>query len=192
RSTLGSISEACAFVITAIAMGLCIFSERWGKAIPVTAIIFSGLSLCWLILGAIIDIILSRRLPAVLTQQPRQSPHLEFFVKWIALLGAYITFWTLYGITIALIAQTTTSLTEVQTVIACAALAWVAGFIVVIVPGGLGVREITLASLLNLTIGLPPLRGKLTAVVFRAIVVLAEILWLLIGLLFHRLPKHKV
>ncbi|MEM3553507.1 MAG: lysylphosphatidylglycerol synthase domain-containing protein [Candidatus Hadarchaeum sp.] len=189
-STLGSIIEACAFVITAIAMGLCIFSERWGKAVLV--IIFSGLALCWLILGAIIDIILGRRLPAMFTQHPRRFSHLEFLLKWMALLGTYITFWTLYGITVALIAQTTTSLAEVQIAIACAALAWVAGFIVVIIPGGLGVREITLASLLNLTIGLPLLDGRLIAVVFRAIVILAEMLWLLIGLLFHSLSKYKV
>lgn len=188
-STLGSIIEAIAFVMTAVAIGLCLLSERLGKVAPI--MIFISLVLCWLILGAIITIILSKRLPGIFAQQPVRFLNSGFLLKWLTLLGTYIAFWILYGATVALIAQTATPPYKAQTIIACAALAWVTGFVVFIIPGGLGVREITLANLLNFTIGLPLSMGRLVAVAFRATIILAEIFWLLIGLLFRYLPKYR-
>lgn len=188
-STLGSIIEAIAFVITAVAISLCVLGEKLGKVTPI--MIFISLVLCWLLLGAIITIILSKRLSGISAQQPVRFVHLGFLLKWLTILGAYIAFWILYGATVALIAQTDTPLYRAQTTIACAALAWVAGFVVIIIPGGLGVREMTLANLLNSTIGLPLSMGRLVAVAFRVTTILAEIFWLLIGLLFRYLPKYR-
>lgn len=183
-SFLGSIIEAVAFVITAIGVGFCMLGMELDRVI--LAAILAALILGWLSLGIITRMILyNRGVIGTLTQKPTRISQLQFLLKWTALLAPYVVFWMLYGTAFALLARTTSSFLELQVTIACTALAWVVGFVTIIIPGGLGIREVTLASLLRLTLGLPLLEGRLAVIAFRATNMFAEIFWLLIGLLLR-------
>ncbi|HPO59070.1 MAG TPA: hypothetical protein PLV53_09520, partial [Anaerolineaceae bacterium] len=66
-------------------------------------------------------------------------------------------------------------------------LAWTAGFLILLVPGGLGVRELALSGLLVSLFGLTPAAGALAAILTRLIYSLAEAGWILYGLAASRL-----
>ncbi len=64
------------------------------------------------------------------------------------------------------------------------ALAWAVGFLVVIVPGGLGVREGALVVILRDTLGTPA--ATLLAVVSRLVVTVADLTWAAVAVLGRR------
>jgi len=56
---------------------------------------------------------------------------------------------------------------------------WLIGFLVFILPSGLGLRELTLSSLLILNFGLTFEEASVVSVLFRLVVTLAEVLWII-------------
>ena len=193
-STLGSITEAVAFFITALIIvaifGVNIVIEKSTLMVSVAALII--IIFCLLILGSVVGTALngtSRKRKQ--RQQHACVPKLKIALNWLPLLLPYTVFWILYGITVAVIAQIISPLDRLATTVACAALAWVVGFIVVIIPSGLGIREMTLATLLSITIGLPPVQSNLVAVIFRMVNIFAEFVCLLIGLLVYALCRYR-
>lgn len=68
---------------------------------------------------------------------------------------------------------------------------WVLGFIVVILPGGLGVREVSLAKLLALYVGLPLQKANLIAVFARFEIVLAELTLLCVGIFSFKVLRRS-
>jgi uncharacterized membrane protein YbhN (UPF0104 family) len=64
-------------------------------------------------------------------------------------------------------------------------MAWLAGFLFVIVPAGLGVRESTMEVLLANATGMATWQGGLIAVVSRFVLIVAELVWLTVGLALH-------
>jgi hypothetical protein len=188
-SILGSIVEAAALVITAFIVGVGIVAKANETLLLKVEVIAWVLAFfCWLILGSVIKSILMREEKQ--SQQFIWASNLGSILRWFSLLIPYIIFWILYGFTVAIIAQTVMLFDKLAITIACAAAAWVVGFIVVIIPSGLGIREITLAYLLHLTIGLPVAQGRWVAVIFRVVNISAELIWLLIGLLIYFLDMH--
>ncbi|MBL8057064.1 MAG: flippase-like domain-containing protein [Anaerolineales bacterium] len=107
-------------------------------------------------------------------------------LRWthsLILMGLYLLFWLCHGAAIqslayALEPEAATSL------LACAAsfaLAWWLGFIVILVPSGLGVREWALAAALAAFAGLPVASAGLVALLTRLVSVLSEGGWALVG-----------
>ena len=62
--------------------------------------------------------------------------------------------------------------------------AWLAGFLVVFVPSGLGIREVVLSNLLTSILGIPAVQASALSVTSRFVISLAELAWILVALLF--------
>lgn len=60
------------------------------------------------------------------------------------------------------------------------------GFVCIFVPAGIGVREVILSSALVNRFGLPPEQASLIAIAFRFWVILAEMEWIVVGLISYR------
>lgn len=150
-------------------------------------------------------------LPWAVYAAQRAAPRLPFLARWrqrfsldtlegITLpvwwrcLGIFCLQWLLLGaITLILIAaaapESVPALTAGGLLKATFAfsLAWTAGFLILLVPGGLGVRELALSGLLVSLFGLTPAAGALAAILTRLIYSLAEAGWILYGLAASRL-----
>jgi len=107
--------------------------------------------------------------------------------SWLLILALYLLLWLSHGIALWLLilafhlpgqgpAQTTASY----------ALAWLVGFIVPFAPAGLGVRELTLSTLLAGNAGLLGNQASALAVIVRFGSSLAELLWVLIGVIVRQ------
>ncbi len=62
--------------------------------------------------------------------------------------------------------------------------AWIIGFVVFFLPSGLGLREVALASLLTLNLGIPFESTSMVSILFRLAMIIAELFWVGIGLIF--------
>lgn len=99
----------------------------------------------------------------------------------LAVLAVYAGFWYLHGVSTWLVAQSigaAGTLTALSATPIFAA-SWLVGFLVVLVPSGLGVREWTLNYLLVTNSGMPADAAAFVAVVVRLAIILAELLLLL-------------
>jgi uncharacterized membrane protein YbhN (UPF0104 family) len=70
------------------------------------------------------------------------------------------------------------------------ALAWTAGFLVVVAPAGAGVRELALVTLLTSSIGHPGALG--VALLARLLTTFADLFWGLTGFTLSKLPEKSV
>jgi uncharacterized membrane protein YbhN (UPF0104 family) len=112
-------------------------------------------------------------------------------IEWAGTLGLYLLALLCFGWGAAGVAQAFFEPpVGVGVFVGAATLAWLAGFLVLIVPSGLGVREATLAALLAAA-GMDPWQGGLVAVVFRLVVVFAELCWLVAGLWLAAAGRHR-
>jgi len=59
--------------------------------------------------------------------------------------------------------------------------AWLAGFFFVFVPAGLGIRELTLSSMLAARLGTPVGQASVVALIARAFILLAEVAFVVVG-----------
>lgn len=99
----------------------------------------------------------------------------------MAVLAVYAGFWYLHGLSTWLVARSigaAGTLTPVSATPIFAA-SWLIGFLVVLVPSGLGVREWTLNYLLVANAGMPADAAAFVAVVVRLAIIVAELLLLL-------------
>lgn len=76
-------------------------------------------------------------------------------------------------------------------VMAIVSAGWLAGFIAIIIPAGIGVREWAIANLMAHYLHLSPTLAEFTAVTFRVIMTLSELVWLIIGLYLHSRPSNS-
>lgn len=72
-----------------------------------------------------------------------------------------------------------------------AALSWLIGFVILIIPTGMGVRELSLSELLSSTRGLPIAETTAIAIITRLLMILSEILSVGIALTFRLFQNHK-
>jgi len=101
-------------------------------------------------LGVLHPAVLPRAINAALRLLKR--PTAEFRYQWSAavpLLACYFCLWALWGVGVWLLAAGLGLQAPVLLLVTGNALAWVAGFLSFIFPGGLGVREYVLARLLG-------------------------------------------
>jgi hypothetical protein len=86
---------------------------------------------------------------------------------------------TLWGVIRVVIPSETVGWREA---LATSNLSWLLGFLIPIIPTGLGVREWALATLLTYSGSLSVTQANLTAVLFRLVLILTELVWLAVGL----------
>jgi uncharacterized membrane protein YbhN (UPF0104 family) len=157
----------------------------------------------WLVLAGLFIIagfglvVLSRRYAA--QTAPRAHTHSllrltlsQSFAAWLALGLVYVTFWVLYGMSTWLVAE---SLAPgacgncFVEVVSGAALAWLGGFLVLFVPGGLGVREVALTLLLSPTLGAA--EAALVALLARLAGMVAEVAFSAFSVVLQSLFREK-
>jgi uncharacterized membrane protein YbhN (UPF0104 family) len=71
-------------------------------------------------------------------------------------------------------------------------ISWLIGFIIVIVPGGLGIREFVLSALLSTSLGLQVEVTTRIAIVVRVLTLFAEMIWIFIGLSLVKKPTRNL
>jgi hypothetical protein len=113
--------------------------------------------------------------------------------SWAIALMLYLALWLSYGGSILLIGNAVmTSLSnDLLATTFASALSWALGFVAVFIPAGIGIRELTLSTLLSLCIGYSSSQADLMAVISRLEVLLAELGWLSIGLVFRVCKRWK-
>ena len=111
------------------------------------------------------------------------------FWRWLHAYFIYMAMWGCHGLSLLLLlnAFNTGYKGDVFEATFIFSLSWLAGFVVLIVPSGLGVREFILANLLVSQSTLNVQTATVVAVLSRFFIYLAEIAWLLLGLLMTRI-----
>ena len=106
---------------------------------------------------------------------------------WMAAYFGYLAMWVCYGLSLRLLEGILVAGAEgsLPGAISSYSLSWLAGFAVVFVPAGLGVRETVLSGLLSSqSAALAGAAGAL-AVGTRVLMYLAELLWVCVGAIIH-------
>jgi hypothetical protein len=107
-------------------------------------------------------------------------------LNWYRILAIYFLFWLFHGGIVFFVIEALGFQAEgIVTLSAMFSIAWLIGFFSILVPSGLGVREIVLANLLVKSIGLLPGQASAAALLSRMIALLGELIWLLIGVLIQ-------
>lgn len=108
--------------------------------------------------------------------------------RWVFVVLLYILLWLCYGGLILLLVQAFDNTAPQREIIQATfifAAAWLAGFLTVFVPAGLGVREAALSSLILANLGLLPVQAAGISVVSRFVISAAELTWVLVGLVLR-------
>jgi uncharacterized membrane protein YbhN (UPF0104 family) len=107
--------------------------------------------------------------------------------RWLAACLIYYVFWLCYGGAVVLLLQGLAGHSGGWLAPTFAyALAWTAGFLILFVPSGLGAREAALSALLVWQLPISAASAGAVAIAARVAVLLAEIVWLLVGLALSR------
>jgi uncharacterized membrane protein YbhN (UPF0104 family) len=190
-STLGSVLEAAALIMTSLSLaGVYLYTRLTGFRRFVLAGACAGL--LWLI-WRVIPRIAARLINRLATRLGRESTKSRDFRKegpshvWLVAIALYIALWVTYGGSILLIGNgvVPTPSRDLLGIIFSSSLSWLLGFVVVFVPTGIGVRELSLSTLLSVYSGLLPWQADLVAVISRFEIILAELGWLVVGLGLH-------
>ena len=172
RSGVASALEVSFQVLTATIFGMFLISSPLLR--------MAGVALC---IGAAIA---AWRIPPKMSERSGQvsSDSVKLSLPWryfFAILAIYSGFWYLHGLSTWLVALSISAggtLNSFSAVPIFAA-SWLVGFLVVLVPSGLGVREWTLNYLLVANTGMSPDAASFIAVVVRLAIVIAELSLLL-------------
>jgi hypothetical protein len=109
---------------------------------------------------------------------------------WIAYI-LYLLIWGVYGLSLIFIINQYDNIQylPIGGLIFAYSLSWLIGFIVLIAPAGLGVRELTLSSLLVFQFQFPSDIADATAVISRLVLYFVEVVWLLLSYVFSKAYK---
>ena len=172
QSGIASAMEVCLQVLTAATVAVSLLAS------PLWQIVAAGL-------GIVVSMAAWHWGPQLWSRLDRGSRDLRpIRLPWrylLAVLAVYAGFWYLHGLSTWLVARSigaAGTLTAVSATPIFAA-SWLIGFLVVLVPSGLGVREWTLNYLLVANAGMPAEAATFVAVVVRLAIIVAELLLLL-------------
>ena len=185
QATLGMFVEVTTLTITGLVVGLA-YALR---VVSAPRLLLIGVAL---LAGAVI-VLHPRVLPRAINGGLRllRRPTTEFRYAWptiLPLLGCYVGLWLLWGLGVWLLAAGLGLEAPVAPVMTGNALAWVAGFLSFIFPGGLGVREYVLAQLLT---SAAPGVAMSIALVSRAWLLGAEVAWALGAWAARLATRHR-
>lgn len=111
--------------------------------------------------------------------------------RWMSVIGLHVLLWVCYGGAVSLTVMALNVLPRggILAVTFIFTVAWLAGFLFVFVPAGLGVRELTLAGLLASNLGLLAGPASAVALIVRAFILLAEAVFVILGMVAN--PKER-
>lgn len=165
-SSLGSILEIITGIITAGITSVFILDQ------------YLNVEATYLLIGALIFISCSSLF--VLKLRYKRTIELHVFRLSIAVI-TYFIFWITYGISLFWFLTRLTSVRiDLLSAISMYALAWLVGFLFIITPSGLGIRELVLSVLLFKQFSLSTSGASLIALSIRFAIYLAEILLLIV------------
>lgn len=190
-STLGSTLEAGLIVLTASVVSISFYLWKFGPEslqwtiIPDILVVawFSWYSLKW-IWGLFVS-----RQSSTFAYQFR----LEIsFRRWLNAYLIYLAMWSCYGLSLFSLLNVFSAEYNGNFIepIALFTLSWLAGFLVIIVPSGLGIREFALVNLLASLSILDVQTAIIVAVTARFTIYLTEVIWLSIGFLITRMRAN--
>lgn len=111
---------------------------------------------------------------------------------WMVLLIAAIIFWGLQGLSLVMAIWSFAdppvgnfwSISNLWQITAGYCLAWFIGFIIVIIPSGIGLRELALTKITTDKLLINSGTASIISVVFRILLALGELFWLLVAIVF--------
>jgi glycosyltransferase 2 family protein len=182
-SAIGSIIEAGLQASTALIVGLAC----WGLAGSRGT---AGINLA---IGTLLLILLCLAGPPVIarvsTRLPEgQKPPIRS-AAWTGIVLSNLALRFVYGLSFLAIARVVSRLSALDPFAAVGSsnLSWLLGFVIPFVPTGIGIREWALGAMLSQPQMLSTADASLAAVLFRLLIILAELMWLIAGLaLFAR------
>jgi glycosyltransferase 2 family protein len=154
---------------------------------PMVAVLLTIPPITGWILGWVRERILQVTKPEPLAKPA--SKRVGAMAAWITSVGLYCILWLGNGSALYLLlkawgfADTSRLLLES----AIFAISWLAGFVVLFVPSGLGIREMVLSGMLVQYHGLTWAQAGIAAVTFRLLTALSELTWILVGAAIQRI-----
>ena len=147
RAVLAMFVEATAQVTTALAVGsayVTVVRPSHREFVPVAALVV--LVGCGLLHPAL----LPRLIRAVLARVGREAPPFDYRLSGLVpLVACYLAFWAVTGVGLRLLGSGLGLRIPLLALTAAYAVSWAAGFLSLIFPGGLGIREYALSQLLG-------------------------------------------
>lgn len=112
---------------------------------------------------------------------------------WYVCGAVYFPFWLVHGLSTMCIVLAYQGQTDQGALLYTSVFsaAWLVGFVAVFLPSGLGVREMTLAFLLQQTAGIASSEASMIAVTSRLLLILSELLLLVFGITLYWLRAHS-
>ncbi|GEM_PF-723035 len=206
-SLLGSVYEAGYLVVSAFMVGLGylgthleVVDLRFGHPLLWIAGLFVALLvasiLFWICSPAVFGNYFMRKQGRSAVSPASVFPgRLQDWIAVIVVLGLYLVMWVLHGWAIQFIGGifVRSGLDgNAWGIIAATALAWAAGFLVLLVPSGLGVRELSLVVLLQ-RLGLVDTNlALLMATLSRVFLLASELIWVLLSFAFTFAHQFRV
>lgn len=184
-STLGSILEVGLIVLTGLTLVTAYYFFAFIHVYWFFLVLFVSVVvwLTWSAINITLKIFFTRYRRANLTYLPNIN-----FQAWSSLYLLYILLWSSYGITLFFLLNAfgVDNHGGVIDAVFIFTSAWLVGFIAIIVPSGLGVREFTMATLLVTIMMLPNDVATAIAVISRFLTYFVEVSWIIIGYIFIR------
>lgn len=111
--------------------------------------------------------------------------------KWIFITANSYLQWVVFGFGLSMIfrvfsLEISMSFKDIAGFVYSFARAWVSGFLAVFVPNGIGVREVVLKDLLNVTNQTDSTKAVLISTTYRLVMMAAEFAWVLLVVLLKR------
>lgn len=105
-------------------------------------------------------------------------------LKWLPVTLLHMAQWVIYGVSVLLLVNAIlpTVSDRLLGAIFSSSFSWLLGFVVVLIPAGIGIREITLSTLLSQCLGVPLWQANTIAIFSRVEMILAELGCLALGL----------
>jgi len=187
-SALGIALESTVLMVSASLVGLLALGSYGRLPVEIRALAVTAPSILLLLHPAILHRVvrtMARRFPKYILD----PGHLPAFRDMVLLAVRYCGVWIFQGLGFwcALRSLAPLNPVTVPSVIGGNALAWLAGFVVVFTPAGLGVRELVLTRLNTGRIGTGP--AALAAFIARLMVILSELLGAFLIWLHDRRPR---
>jgi len=115
---------------------------------------------------------------------------------WLMIYSNSMLQWILLGVSLSLLSKAsglndTTSFGSIFWSIYAFARSWLTGFLVFIVPNGIGVREFILKDLLLVELGISSSQATLISTIARLTLFVAEFFWVLVAFVIDQRENHK-
>jgi uncharacterized membrane protein YbhN (UPF0104 family) len=190
-SLMGSVLEALGLLLTGLFLiGVYFCTQTTGSVQLLLVLASAGLLVLTIFIVPGLAMRVNRRVRGEKSAPSRseRSPS----AAWSGAILLQLTLWLAFGASVLFVAESIAVIPSFDLLSStfAASLSWIVGFLVIVVPTGLGVRELTLSTLLSSYAGFRPWQADVVALVSRLAIVLAELAWLLVGLLLYGHSKR--